>query len=234
MRQLDLKEVEQKLVQKIRSFVGTKNVFIDISGDVDSAVVAFLCVKALSKKRVFGVIMPYGRQLDINDAIVVAKQLSIQFFQKDIKSIVDQYKISPNRFVMDNLVQRTKMAILYAYTNHKNGLVAGTINKSQAAIGYFTKFGDSGCDFEPIADLYKTEIFELAKLLNVPKNIIDKKPIAGIWLNQSDEEEFGFTYKQLDRYLQGVHTDPEAEIKIQELINKSTHKRKLPPIISVE
>ncbi|MFA6184945.1 MAG: NAD+ synthase [Candidatus Shapirobacteria bacterium] len=234
MRNLDLKEIENKIIQGIRSYVGTKNVFIGISGGVDSAVTAFLCVKALGRKRVFGVLMPYGRQKDISDSIAVVNQLNIKYFQKDIKSIVDQYKIADNKFTIANIMARVRMTILYAYTNNKNGLVVGTTNKSEMAVGYFTKFGDGGCDFEPIANLYKTEIFKIAKLLNVPKNIITKEPTAGLWDNQTDEKELGFTYVDLDNFLQGVHVNSEVESKIKELIEISEHKRCLPPTVLID
>jgi NAD+ synthase len=131
-------------------------------------------------------------------------------------------------------MSRTRMAILYAYANHKNGLVVGTTNKSEMSVGYFTKFGDGGCDLEPIAEVYKTEVFEMSKKLNIPKTIIDKKPTAGLWPDQTDENEFGFSYQQLDKFLQGGHIDPEIEIKIQDLNRNSEHKRKTPPIISVD
>ena len=234
MRNLDLNEVETKIVQKIRSFVGTKNVFIGISGGIDSAVTAFLCVKALGKKRVFGVLMPYGRQSDIADSISVVNQLNIKYFQKDIKPIVDQFKISDNKFTIANIMARIRMTVLYAYANQKNGLVMGTTNKSEMAVGYFTKYGDGGVDFEPIAGLYKTEILRMAKFLNVPPKIITKKPTAGLWNDQSDEDEFGFTYGDLDNFLQGKHINPEIEVKIQDLIKNSEHKRHLPASINIE
>jgi len=234
MRNLDLNEVETKIVQKIRSFVGTKNVFIGISGGIDSAVTAFLCVKALGKKRVFGVLIPYGRQSDIADSISVVNQLNIKYFQKDIKPIVDQFKISDNKFTIANIMSRVRMTVLYAHANQKNGLVMGTTNKSEMAIGYFTKHGDGGVDFEPIAGLYKTEILKMAKFLNVPKNILTKKPTAGLWENQTDEDELGFTYSDLDNFLQGKHINTEIEIKIQDLIKNSEHKRHLPFSIDIE
>jgi len=234
MRKINLTETEQKIIDGIKKYVGTKNVFIGISGGIDSAVTAFLCVKALGKKRVFGVLMPYGRQSDIFDSISVVNQLNIKYFKKDIKPIVDQYKIADNRFVNANIMARTRMTVLYAYANHKNGLVIGTTNKSEMTVGYFTKYGDGGCDLEPIANLYKTEIIEMGKYLNVPKNIITKKPSAGLWNNQTDEDEFGFTYSDLDKFLQGEHINPEIEVKIQDLIKLSEHKRHLPPTISID
>lgn len=234
MRTLDLKEVENKIIKGIKDFVGDKNVFIGISGGIDSAITAFLCVKALGRKKVFGVLMPYGRQSDINDSISVVNQLNIKYFQKDIKPIVDQYKISDSKFTIANIMSRVRMTILYAHANSKNGLVVGTTNKSELAVGYFTKYGDGGVDFEPIVNLHKTEVFKMANFLNVPKNIITKKPSAGLWNDQTDEDELGFTYSDLDNFLQGQKLNQKVESMINEIINLSEHKRHLPPSISID
>jgi NAD+ synthase len=188
----------------------------------------------LGCKKVFGVLMPYGRQSDIDDSISVVNQLNIQFFQKDIKPIVDQYKITDSKFVQANIMSRTRMIVLYSYSNHQNGLVIGTTNKSEMEVGYFTKYGDGGVDFEPIAGLYKTEVFQIAKLLIVPQNIITKKPTAGLWDDQTDEDEFGFTYSDLDKFLQGERLDSKIESTIKKIIKLSEHKRHLPPTISID
>lgn len=234
MRNLNLVEVEQRIIIGIKQYVGPHNVFIGISGGIDSAVVAFLCVKALGKKKVFGVLMPYGRQIDIYDSVSVVNQLKIKYFKKDIKPIVYQHKIADNKFVLGNIMSRVRMTILYAYANHKNGLVIGTTNKSEMAIGYFTKFGDGGSDFEPIANIYKTEIYKLAKQLNVPKSIIDKKPTAGLWDNQTDENELSFSYANLDHFLEGISQGQEIDEKIKRIILVSEHKRHLAPTISID
>lgn len=234
MRKINLEEVEKKIIKGIKEYVGTKKVFIGISGGIDSAITAFLCVKALGRKQVFGILMPYGSQKDIQDSFSVVKQLNIKYFQKDIKPIVDQFKIADSKFVKANIMSRVRMTVLYAYANHQNGLVVGTTNKSEMAVGYFTKYGDGGCDLEPIANLYKKEVFEIAKILNVPKDIINKKPTAGLWNDQTDEDEFGFTYSDLDRFLEGELLAPELESKIKYLIEFSQHKRRLPPTISID
>lgn len=234
MRHLNYQKIESTIISSLQKYIGDKKVFIGISGGIDSAVTASLCVKALGSDKVFGLLMPFGRQLDIKDSLLMVKKLKIKSFKVNIKAIVNQFKNFDNKFVLANIMARVRMILLYSYANAQNALVIGTTNKSELSLGYFTKYGDGACDLEPIADLFKTEIFELAKYLQIPRTIIDKKPTAGLWENQSDESEFGFTYADLDKYLQGQILDPETELKIKNLIKNSEHKRHLPPIISIE
>ena len=134
------------------------------------------------------------------------------------------------------------MSIIYFYANSKNYLVCGTGNKSEISIGYFTKYGDGACDIEPIGDLYKTDVYELAKYLEVPQEIIDKPPRAGLWNNQTDEDEIGMTYKLLDQILyRQVEKDLDAnsiakelDIEVDEVndvinrVKRNEHKNKVP------
>jgi NAD+ synthase len=136
------------------------------------------------------------------------------------------------RVPLANIKPRLRMATLYFFANSLNYLVAGTGNRSEIAIGYFTKYGDGGCDLLPIGHLAKSEVRTLARELNVPQAIIDRTPSAGLWLGQTDEEEMGFTYAELERYLedgpQGV--PPALAMRIERLTRSSEHKRQLPPI----
>jgi NAD+ synthase len=136
------------------------------------------------------------------------------------------------RVPIANIKPRLRMSTLYFFANTLNYLVAGTGNRSELAIGYFTKYGDGGCDLLPIGKLLKSEVRALARGLSIPPAIVDRTPSAGLWLGQTDEEEMGFTYADLEQYLedgpQGV--SPALAMRIERLIRLSEHKRQLPPI----
>lgn len=233
VRQLDFKAATSSIVDGIRIYVGHKTVIIGISGGIDSALTATLCVRALGKDKVVGVLLPYGDQSDINDSLNLVNWLDIKSEVVNIKPIVDQYPSFSSKLVKANLMSRTRMAILYAFANSQDGLVVGTTNKSEMAIGYFTKYGDGGVDLEPIGELYKTEVWQMSKILNLPQQIISKAPTAGLWDGQTDENEMGFSYQQLDNYLQGETVSPDIKTKIDQLIASSEHKRHLAPVVQI-
>jgi len=252
-KQVDFRQIATTLQNGIKEFLGDKNAIIGISGGIDSAVVATLCVNAVGKKRVIGVQMPYGEQ-SVVDGDILIKHLGIKTeYVIDIKSTINCFKgrlwmlLPDDKLMYGNIRARTRMIILYAFANSHNGLVMGTSNKTEFLLGYFTKFGDGGCDLEPIGDLYKTEIFELAKYLGVPECIINKKPSAELWDGQTDEGEIGMSYAEMDGILKGMDT-PSAFYKDKNLeekygkgkveaivkrITSTEHKRHMPKTLVV-
>ncbi|MBO8174714.1 MAG: NAD+ synthase [Thermococcus sp.] len=249
MRQLDYDEVIEKLVSFIRekvNEVSVNGVVVGVSGGVDSATTAFLAVKALGKEKVLGLIMPYYENRDVGDAKLVCETLGINYKIISIKPIVDAFEKSldfePNKITKGNIMVRTRMILLYAHANQYNLLVLGTSNKSELLTGYYTKWGDGASDYAPLINLYKTEVWEIAKRLGVPERIIKKKPTAGLWIGQTDEDELGISYKLLDEILYRLVDLKMPKEKIAEelgiplekveyvenLIKKSEHKRRLP------
>ena len=177
--------------------------------------------------------------------IEIAKCLNIEYEEIAIDSILNEYlsltELEKNYLAIGNLKARIRMSIIYYYANFKNYLVSGTGNKSEILIGYFTKHGDGACDMEPIGDLFKSEVYKLSKYLNIPEEIIEKPPRAGLWDNQNDEEEIGMSYDLLDKilyfYTQDIKNTQIAEKldisvdnvnMIIEKINRSEHKSKVP------
>lgn len=229
-----------------------KRAIIGISGGVDSAVVAALCAEACGPENVTGIMMPYGNQ-SIADSETLVKHLGIQSHVINIKSSVDDIlsklpfkEIS--KLTNGNTRARVRMVTLYNFANEINGIVVGTSNKTETMLGYFTKYGDGGVDIEPIADLYKTEVFELAKHLKLPNVFVTKAPSAELWEGQTDEGEIGMTYAEMDGILMTMadkdtfnkHRNLVAKMygenkvaTIEKKIESSRHKRSMPPTFNV-
>ena len=182
---------------------GLKNVLVGLSGGLDSAVVAVLAQKAFGEN-LLSIKMPsqFSSQSSLDDANELCAKFGIRNETRDISQLLEAYAIdglSPLR--IGNLSARFRMINLYDISARENALVLGTSNKSELMLGYGTLFGDLASAINPIGDLYKTEVFELARYLGVPASIVDKAPSADLWEGQSDENELGYTYAQLDSVL---------------------------------
>lgn len=228
---------------------GAHGFVFGLSGGIDSAVVARLCQMA-TPNRVLGVILPcYSHTQDEADAYVMADAFGIPTAKVDLTGPFDALTgelhaalkgLPRTVHVTDikqqlpeaNIKPRLRMTSLYFIANSLNYLVAGTGNRSEIALGYYTKYGDGGCDVLPIGALLKSEVRSLARELGVPKAIINKAPSAGLWIGQTDEAEMGFTYDALEKYLvEGPSAVPkETADRIEQLKRTSEHKRALPPI----
>ncbi|AFL95115.1 putative NAD synthase [Thermococcus cleftensis] len=249
MRMLDYGAAIERVIDFIRENVenaGAEGVVIGISGGIDSTTTTYLAVKALGKERVLGLIMPYYHNQDVEDAKLVCSSLGIECKLIDIRPIVDsfvaQLGFQPDKRSLGNIMARTRMVLLYAHANARNYLVLGTSNRSEFLTGYFTKWGDGASDYAPLINLYKTEVWEVARLLGVPERIIEKKPTAGLWEGQTDEDELGISYHLLDEILwrlvdqkmEKERIAEELEIPIERveyvenLVRRSEHKRRLP------
>jgi NAD+ synthase len=212
---------------------GAKGVVIGLSGGVDSSVVAVLSKKAVGNN-VLGVIMPcHSNPSDTEHAKTLANKFGIKTQTVDLAPLYDMIlKTFPsgNDIAKANLKPRLRMLTLYYFANTNGYLVAGTGNKSEEMVGYFTKYGDGGVDILPIADLLKKDVRALAHELDVPEEIIEKPPSAGLWNGQTDEKEMGITYEQLDSILQKNDFRGNLGKKVKAMMEKSEHKRRPPEV----
>ena len=239
---MDTEELAQKLVSWIREKVlaaGCKGVVVGMSGGLDSSVLAVLCHRAFPRS-VLGVIMPcYSSQEEVEHARAVANRFSIPTKMVELDTVFDALlKALPNdwadpaisRVARGNLKARLRMLTLYYLANQLQYMVAGSSNRSELSIGYFTKYGDGGVDIMPLGNLVKRQVRELARSLGIPQLIIDKPPSAGLWEGQTDEGELGLSYEELDRYLVTGEASDELRGRIESMIATNNHKRQPPPV----
>lgn len=213
---------------------------VGISGGIDSATVAALCQKAVGEE-VLGVMLPcHSPDEDKAMARLVVDALNLRRLTVDLSDIYDDLvaALPPGlgKMAYANIKPRLRMISLYSLAQSHNYLVAGTGNKSELMVGYFTKWGDGGVDLEPMGDLYKSQVRLLAQTLGVPQAVIDRPPTAGLWAGQTDEGEMGMTYDELDSVLAAVEkghpeeVDPDLLERVQHMIRATAHKRSMPPI----
>jgi NAD+ synthase len=224
---------------------------LGLSGGLDSSVCAFLAAKALGPKNVLGLMMPYGRKFggDMDDARDVAGALKIRSRVIDIAPMVDAYfaaQPSEDRVRRGNKMARERMSILYDFSAREKALILGTSNKTELLLGYGTIHGDMACGVNPLGDLYKTQVRQLAAELGVPEKIRTKLPTAGLWEGQTDEGELGMTYAEIDRILYALVDERESRAQviargfnkekvdgILARIKASEFKRQMPPIAKI-
>lgn len=238
-----------------------RGVILGLSGGADSAVATAIARRIIDRDHIITIGLPCeSNPQDLVDAVDVARSIDVPFthfnLTDDFKSLnlelrqhagwVEPFKgleFIDAKMAEANLKSRLRADVLYYYANAFNFLVLGTSNKSELMLGYLTKYGDSAVDIEPLGDLYKTEIWELARALgNIPDVVIERPPSAGLWKDQTDEEEIGFPYDRIDATLKFLERGDERPIndttgifeRILGLMSSSAHKRKMPPIFMVD
>ena len=249
--EIDTQKVKGKIVkftQKQVKEAGLDKAVIGLSGGLDSSVVAYLAKEALRAENVYGIVLPSKttNKEDVEDVKEIIKTLGINPVEIDITSMVDNLLSSlkdTDKIRKGNIMARARMIALYDQAAKYKALVLGTSNKTELLLGYFTKYGDGGVDIEPLGDLYKTQVRQLAKDLGVPERIIKKVPTAGFWLGQTDEGELGFTYEEVDKLLYHMLDEKKSDEelirlgfkekfieKVKNKIKNTEHKRKTPKI----
>ncbi len=219
--------------------LGAKGFVVGLSGGIDSACTAALAQRAAGRE-VLGVLMPcHSNPVDAEYGRLLAETLEIETTTVDLALAFDALVAMlplAGRMAVANIKPRLRMTTLYYLAAARNYLVAGTGNKSELMVGYFTKYGDGGVDLEPLGDLYKEQVRELARELGVPQPIIDRPPTAGLWDGQTDEGEMGLTYVALDATLRAIEAgdmagvEPAVLARVQHMIAISEHKRQVPPL----
>jgi NAD+ synthase len=242
MRNLNVAKTSTRIEKWIMDFVKeskTTGVVLGISGGIDSALTGELAVRALGPSSVYGMILDCeSRPDDVVDGLLVAKHLGVKHDRYDlapallaVEHALSRDSVIHHQLARANLKSRLRMCALYAKANETNRLVIGTTNLTEAVLGYYTKYGDGGIDLEPIIGLLKREVREMAAFLGIPEEIVNRVPTAGLWNGQTDEDELGYAYDELDAVVE-VENQTE-DTPIQNLVwgryRASEHKRKMPP-----
>lgn len=249
---MDCEKKFKKIVSGTKKFfqkTGFEKAVFGLSGGLDSSVLGFVLQKALGGKNVFALHMPTdlnGSRKEVKDSLKIAGLTKINLSVFTIgKACEKLYNTvwKPSKLAMGNIQARARMIVLYSFSNTKHALVVGAGNRSELALGYFTKFGDAGCDLLPLGSLFKTEVKELAEWLNVPKTIIEKKPSAGLYEEQTDERELGLKYKEIDPILSAYldkgkkeqelkkEFDSKAVDRVLFLMKQNAHKKETPFVV---
>lgn len=235
----DAAKVKNDIVEWIREFFEKNgkgcNAVIGISGGKDSSITAALCALALGRERVIGVLMPNGVQADIDCAKMLVEHLKIKHYTVNVKAAIDGLVSAlPNELKLSeqsktNLPPRIRMSALYAVSQSLNGRVANTCNLSEDYVGYSTRYGDAAGDFSPLANITVTELRQLGRELGLPTELVDKVPIDGL-CGKTDEDNLGFTYAVLDRYIRtGEIEDARTKARIDRLHEMNKFKMELMP-----
>ena len=251
MLEIDAEGVSRVIVNFIKEYMekcGRRKLVLGLSGGIDSAVMAKLAVMAAGNENVHAIFMPdVSTPLeDFEDARMMAKELDIDYKTIDLSPMIHFITNAcgeMDEVALGNIKARLRMIFLYQAANSLGALVCGTSNKTEILLGYFTKYGDGGSDFMPIGDLYKTQVYMLAKHLGIPENIIEKPPTAGLWKGQTDEKEIGLPYGKVDAILYGIERKMDmesiselADVSVDEvkriyaMVEKNEHKRRFPAI----
>lgn len=230
-------KIKNECVEWIRKFFEDNgrdcNAVVGISGGKDSSIVAALCVEALGRERVIGVLMPNGEQADIDMAKLLVEHLGIKHYivniRNAVEAVVGSIPFELSKQSRENLPPRIRMSTLYAVSQSHNGRVANTCNLSEDWVGYSTRYGDSVGDFSPCSNLTVQEIKAIGRLLGLPSVLVDKVPIDGL-CGKTDEDNLGFTYAELDRYIrEGIIDDPEKKENIDRRHKNNLFKLSLMP-----
>jgi len=229
-------------LQKQVREASAKGLVVGMSGGVDSSVVAALSKMACGDN-VLGMIMPcHSSPESAADANKVARKLGIRTHVADLTATCDAIVprlVHSNGIELTNIRPRLRMTALYCAAQSLGYLVVGTSNRTETLLGYFTKWGDNACDIQPLARLYKHQVYELARELGIPQEVIDKSPTADLWEGQTDENEIGLSYDELDAVLRGVESgavsdlDPASVERVRRMMAESEHKRRPVPVFDV-